>query len=188
MNTPSPTRSDSSGFSPSSPISKREQSRGGSNSTSSSRHSLLSEASPILYPSSPIVQHPAELSLANDDDDMMSLRAGSELGVNIRSILEYKLEGNKWKTGFFTFDEVTLNLFRYSKDGNDALEIYEVSGINDKSNRLFKRRNRFDIFCEKPENQMKQKSRIAILSLASNTAEIKSQFIEKISNLCKPGK
>ena len=61
--------------------------------------------------------------------------------------------------------------------GKDPLKVYEVSGVINKRDRIFKRKNRIDVVC----------IGAGILSLSAPTKEVKAQFLEKLEASCEPG-
>jgi len=116
--------STSSSFSTSSSSAAHDQNTNTNGELTPTRHfSILTEASPtspthsnsfLGAPTSPIPQSsPLQgrtfQDVDNEDDNLMSLRAGSEIGVNIRSNLEYKLaNSNKWQTGKYLTSNISL--------------------------------------------------------------------------------
>ena len=108
------------------------------------------------------------------DFDMSTLRAGSVLGISLRAKMEFrasKRTKNKWKKGFFTFNEITCSMFLHSAPGKDPMDVYEISSCIEKPNRMFKRKNRIDVLCTDGE----------LLSLSAPTPELKAQFMDKFS-------
>ena len=83
---------------------------------------------------------------------------------------------DKWRTAYFTFDEMTCSLFRYDKPGSDAMDIYEVGGVVQRANRLFKRKNRFDVVLLDR----------TVMAFAATTPEICDQFVTNITAICSP--
>ena len=103
-----------------------------------------------------------------------------------------------WKSAFFTFNEVrrkkaedahvcmlcssshnnthppslqiTCSILLHEAPGKDPLKVYEVSGVINKRDRMFKRKNRIDVVC----------IGAGILSMSAPTKEVKAQFLEKL--------
>ncbi|GMH88103.1 hypothetical protein TL16_g11058 [Triparma laevis f. inornata] len=110
---------------------------------------------------------------------MTTLRAGSVLGISLRAQLEFRATTrtkNRWKKGFFTFNEITCSMFLHSAPGKDPMDVYEISSCIEKPNRMFKRKNRMDVLCTDGE----------LLSLSAPTKELKVQFMDKFSESCTP--
>jgi hypothetical protein len=99
-------------------------------------------------------------------------------GISLRAKMEYRSEGgSSWKSGFFTFNDITCSLLLHESPGKDPINVFEVSGCIEKRDRIFKRKNRFDVLC----------IGVGMLSLSAPTKEIKGQFVDKLVASCEPG-
>ncbi len=132
----------------------------------------------ILSPNSPddisILSPPTSPSAPRDGD----LRAGSVRGVSLRASMEFRNDSTKsqWRTSYFSFNELTCSIFRSPKPGDDPVEIFEISGVINKQDRLFKRKHRFDLVTIDTK----------VLSLSAPTSDVKKRFMETVSRTCEP--
>ena len=111
--------------------------------------------------------------------DISTLRAGSNVGISLRAKMEWRHPAktkNKWKDGFFTFNEITCGLTVHTAPGDPPSDIFEVAQCITKPNRMFKRKNRMDVVCV--DN--------TVLSLSASSPDIKSQFMDKFSETLSP--
>ena len=153
-------------------------------------------SAPTKSPPQPIISDLIDLNHDNDHDhdqnhdnseisnSQIQIRAGSESlhhnSTTLRSFFQYRLgtrrsSKNKWRRGFFKFDEVSCLLFAYSPDSpnfDHPIHVHEITETNkeDIKDRLLSRKNRFNLFLVGGD----------LLSLAAPSLEIKETWQREV--------